>query len=52
MARGILVVVCLDLDDAAADATEEQGHADQVGRDLVDAAREELSADHVFPFAS
>ncbi|TMK35126.1 MAG: hypothetical protein E6G64_00410, partial [Actinobacteria bacterium] len=52
VARGILVVVCLDLDDAAADATEEQGHADQVGRDLVDAAREELSADHVCAFAS
>ena len=52
VARGILVVVCLDLDDPAADTAEEQRHADQVGRDLMDAAREEFSADHVSAFAS
>jgi hypothetical protein len=41
--RGILVVVRLDLHDPAADAVDEQGDADQVGRDVVDAAREELT---------
>jgi hypothetical protein len=41
----ILVVACLDLDDRSAGAFEEQRDADQVGRDLVDAAGEELAAD-------
>ena len=38
---GILVVVGLDLDDAPADAVDEQRRADELGRDLVHAAREE-----------
>ena len=41
MRRRILVVVCLDLDDRAADAVDQQGRADQVRRDVVDAAIEE-----------
>ena len=39
----ILVVVRLDLDDHAADSVDEQRDADQVGRDVVDAAGEELT---------
>ena len=41
VARRVLVVVRLDLDDAPADAVDEQGRAEQLGRDLVHAAREE-----------
>ena len=41
VARGILLVVGLDLDDPPADAVDEQRDADQVGRDLVDGAGEE-----------
>ena len=41
---GILGVVRLDLDDPAADAVDEERDADQLGRDLVDAAGEELDA--------
>ena len=39
--RGILLVVGLDLDDPAADAVDEERHADQVGRDLVNGAGKE-----------
>jgi hypothetical protein len=45
VARRILVVVRLDLDDPPADAVDEQRHPDQLGRDLVDAAGEELTPD-------
>ena len=41
VARRVLVVVGLDLDDRAADAVDEQRRADQRRRDLVDAAGEE-----------
>ena len=44
VARRVLVVVGLDLDDPPADPVDEQRHADQRGRDLVDAAGEEASA--------
>jgi hypothetical protein len=43
MSRRILGVVCLDLDDPASDAVDEEDDADQLGRDLVDAAGEELA---------
>jgi hypothetical protein len=39
--RRILRVVGLDLDDAPADAVDEECRADQLRRDLVDAAGEE-----------
>jgi hypothetical protein len=42
MGGRVLGVVGFDLDDPAADTVEEERDADQVGRDLVDAAREEL----------
>jgi len=37
----ILVVIRLHLDDPPADAVHEQGRADELRRDVVDAAREE-----------
>jgi hypothetical protein len=40
---GIGLVIGLDLDDAAADAVEQQRRPDQVGRNLVHAAAEEGS---------
>ena len=40
-------IVGLDLDDRAADPVDEQRDADQVGRDLVDAAREEVRRERV-----
>ena len=40
-------IVGLDLDDRAADPVDEQRDADQVGRDLVDAAREEGRGERV-----
>jgi hypothetical protein len=43
VARRVLVVVGLDLDDPPANAVDEQRHADQCWRDLVDAAGEGLS---------
>jgi hypothetical protein len=46
VARWILLVVGLDLDDPAPRAVDEQYRADQVGRHLVDAAGEELSREH------
>jgi hypothetical protein len=39
--RRIGVVIGLDLDDAAADAVEQKGRADQIGRHRVHAARKE-----------
>jgi hypothetical protein len=36
VARGILLVVRLDLDDPAADAVDEQRHADESRRDFMD----------------
>ena len=48
------VVIGLDLDDPAADAVEQQRRADQLGRDLMDAAGEELAAEllnHISMFA-
>ena len=45
MRRRVFGVVGLDLDDRAADAVDEQCRADQGGRDLVDAAREELPSE-------
>jgi hypothetical protein len=50
--RGILVVVRLDLDDPSTDAVDEERHADEIGGNLVDAASEELLADHEPGFAS
>jgi len=44
MTRRILVVVGLDLDDPAAHAVDEERRADQLRRDVVDAAREEVPA--------
>jgi hypothetical protein len=48
MARGLVLVVRFDLDDPAADAVDEQGHADQVGCDLIgrsgEEARREMAA--------
>ena len=41
MRRRLGVVIGLDLDDDAADAIDQQGRADQIGRDLVDAAVKE-----------
>jgi len=41
----VLGVVGLDLDDPAADAVDEERDANQLGRDLVDAAREEVGTD-------
>jgi hypothetical protein len=43
MASGIGVMVRLDLDDRAADAVDQEGGADQVRRDHVHRAREEVS---------
>ena len=43
VARGIVLVVGFDLDDPPAHAVDEQGGADQLGRDLVHRAREELA---------
>jgi hypothetical protein len=44
--RGRVVgVVGLHFDDPAADSVDEERDADQVGRDLVDAAREEVRPD-------
>jgi hypothetical protein len=43
---GILVVVGLDLDDRTAHAVDEQRHADQVGRHVVNAPGEEVGRDH------
>ncbi len=45
MRRRIGVVIGLDLDDDAADALEQQRRADQIGRDLVDAAGEEFAGE-------
>ena len=39
------VVIGLDLDDPAADAVDQQRRADQVGRDLVDAAGKERATE-------
>ena len=44
VARRIFVVVRLDLDDSPADSVDEQRRADELRRDLVDAAREESPA--------
>jgi hypothetical protein len=44
MARGVLLIVGLDLDDRTADAVHEKHAPDQVGRDLVDAPPEKLTA--------
>src|SRR5205085_1622283 len=49
MTRRILLVVRLDLDDRAADAVDEERHADQVGRHLVHRAGEEVTPEHVDP---
>ncbi|MGY4288952.1 hypothetical protein ACVWXO_008172 [Bradyrhizobium sp. LM2.7] len=38
--RRVGMMIGLDLDDEAADTVDQHGRADQVGRDLVDAARE------------
>ena len=43
VARRVFLVIGLDLDDPSADSVEEQGCADQLRRDLVDAAREEVT---------
>ena len=43
VARRVLLVVGLDLDDPPAHAVDEQRRADQLRSDLVDVAREELS---------
>jgi hypothetical protein len=42
MARRVLAVVGLDLDDRPADAVHEQRRPEQVGRDHVHAAGEEV----------
>ena len=42
---GILVVVGLDLDDRSSHAVHDQRDADQVGRDVVYGAREEVTAE-------
>ena len=42
---GLVRVVGLDLDDPAADAADEQGHADELGGDLEHGVREELSGE-------
>ena len=47
VARRVLLVVGLDFDDPPTYAVDEQRRADQLGRDLVDAAREELSRERV-----
>ena len=47
MTRGILLVVRLDLDDRAADAVDEERHADEVGRDLVHRPGEEVTRERV-----
>jgi hypothetical protein len=39
------VVIGLDLDNAAADAVEQKGRADQVGRDRMHAARKKTWSD-------
>ena len=41
MARRLVLVVRFDLDDPAADPVDEQGHADQVGCDLIGRSGEE-----------
>src|SRR6266540_3449584 len=46
VAGGVLLVVGLDLDDAPADAVDEQRDTDQVRGDLVDAPCEEATAQH------
>src|SRR5439155_22706646 len=46
VARGIFLVVRLDLDDAAADAVDEQRDADEIRRHLVDAPGEEATSQH------
>src|SRR5438105_4915116 len=46
VARRILVVVRLDLDDRAADSADEERDAEEVGRDLLHRAGEEVLADH------
>ena len=46
VARRILVMVGLDLDDRAPHSVDEERHAEQVGRDLVHRAGEEIPADH------
>ena len=43
MARGIVLVVRLDLDDPPAHAVDDQGRADQLGRDLVHRTRKEFA---------
>jgi hypothetical protein len=43
VARRVFAFVGLGLDDRAADAVEEEAAADQVRRDIVDAAVEEIS---------
>ena len=43
VAGRILLVVGLDLDDRAADAVHEERAADQLGRDVMDAPREEVA---------
>jgi hypothetical protein len=45
VAGRVFAFVGLDLDDPAADAFIEQAAADQVRRDVVDRAREELDAE-------
>jgi hypothetical protein len=42
VSRRVLVVVRLDLDDRPADAVDQQRDAEQVGRDLVNRAGEEV----------
>jgi hypothetical protein len=43
VAGRILAIVRFDLDDHAADPVHQQAGADEVGSDVVDAAREELA---------
>ena len=44
MRRRVGMVIGLDLDDHAADAVDQQGRADQVGRNVVHGAGEEGAA--------
>src|SRR4029079_10214700 len=46
VAGRVLLVVRLDLDDPAAEAVHEERCANELGRDLVHAAREEIRAEH------
>jgi hypothetical protein len=48
----VLLVVGLDLDDRAPRAVEEELGADQLGRDLVDAAVEEVAREGAGPLAA